>query len=61
LVKDLSFLSAYSFPPPFAQYSNYYGGDYAFVLQILSTYDWSYVYSHTSPNSTVDQLKHTCQ
>jgi hypothetical protein len=35
---------------------NYSGGDYAFVLQNLSTYEWSCVYSHTSPNSTVQQL-----
>jgi hypothetical protein len=56
LVKDLSFWSAYSFPPSFAQYCNYSGGDYAFVLQILSTYEWSCVYSHTFPNSTVEQL-----
>jgi hypothetical protein len=56
LVKDFSFLAAYSFPPPFAQYFNYYSGDYAFVLEILFTYDWSCAYSHTSPNSTVEQL-----
>jgi hypothetical protein len=45
----------YSLPPPSAQYCNY-SHDYTFVLQILSTYDWSCVYSHTSPNSTAEQL-----
>jgi hypothetical protein len=55
-LKASVFMSAYSFPPPFAQYCNLSGVDYAFVLQILSSYDWSCAYSHTSPNSTVEQL-----
>jgi hypothetical protein len=33
----LEFLLAYSFPPPSAQYCNYYSGNYAFVLEILFT------------------------
>ena len=49
-------LSAYPSQVPCGLFLNYVCGDYALLYEILSTYDWSFVYSQAPADSAIELL-----
>lgn len=49
-------LSAYTFQVLCGLFLNYACGDYALLYEIVSTYEWSFVYSHAPADSAIELL-----
>jgi len=49
-------LSSYTSQVPCSLFLNYSCGDYALLYEIVSTYDWSFVYSQAPADSAIEPL-----
>jgi hypothetical protein len=49
-------LSAYTSQVPCGLFLNYACGDDALLYEIVSTYDWSFVYGHAAADSAIELL-----